>query len=180
MSTYATIDADLWRSVRRRRTPDRWVVLVALAIAVLVIVGAAVARSRGMTDPRLQMTGLTGEWDASTSTTTYRMTLNNLGAVPITVQSVRMVGPTGQPQPGVVSVEVDPVVVPPLEIPGAVQGPDTTTTLRIRVDCAATVATAGFDRAPQLIAETTGTWPTHTVDIGELGSGGSGFCRDAA
>lgn len=180
MTTEAPPDPDLWESVRRRRTPDRWIVVVAVLIAALLVAGAAVARSRGMTEPRLHWSGLTGRWDAATSTTTYRLTLNNEGSVPITVQSVRVVGPTGEPQPGIISVEVDPVVVPPLEIPGAVAGPDATTTMRIRVDCASTVATDGWNKTPQLIAETTGTWPGHTVDIGELLDGAAGFCRDAA
>lgn len=177
--TYTTVGSQLWDEVGDRRTPDRWVVVVALLGAALLVGAAIVVHQRGLTAPAIWTSGATGSWDKATSTTTYQLRLSNRAATDVTVTSARFLGADGRPVPGVLAAELTPVVVPGLTIPGAVDGPEVITTLRVTIDCPAMLVLPESMQQPVLVVDTTGTWPEHTAVLGDVLDPGTGFCTGA-
>lgn len=168
------VDEAVWRDVRRRQGPSTWVVVVAIALGVALVWMAFWARGTGRTSPQLTSNGMSGKYDATTSSIDFLVRLGNSGAVPITVVGAGIVGLDGSPSTAVTSVRVTPTVVPvgaevyddgrqSVEVP-----------IHVVIDCAA-LDPNGQDQAPTLVLTTTGTWPQHDwtmLDVAQI----RGFC----
>lgn len=160
------LDEQVWEDVRRRRAPDRWVVVLALVAGAAVVALAVAAVLLGLTAPRLLTNSWTASYDKATGVATYRFDMENLAHRDATIVGGEIGYDDGSPIPGVVSVSVDPVVVP---AGAGTDGPPTTTVvLRARLDCAQiqpepTYSTGPF---PVFILETSSSWPKRDGVLG--------------
>lgn len=153
------LDEQVWEEVRRRRAPDRWVVLAALVAGAAVVAAAIAAFLLGLTAPRLTTDSWTATYDKATGEATYRFDVGNLSHRDAAIVGGEIRYDDGSPIPGVVSVSVDPVVVP--QGAGIDGQPTTTVVLRARLDCALvapepTMSTGPF---PVFLLGTTSAWP---------------------
>jgi hypothetical protein len=176
--TTELVDEAVWRDVGRRRGPSTWVVVVAIVIGAALVWGAFWARGTGRTSPHLTSNGMSGEFDAATSSIDFRVRPGNTGDVPITVVGASIIGPYGSPATGVRSVTVTPTVIPVgaevyddgrqgVEVP-----------MHVVVDCTALDPNQS-DQVPTLALTTTGTWPQHDwarLDVAAI----PGFCDPPA
>lgn len=168
MSTL-TIHPTVWHNVASRRTPGRAVVVVAVVLSMAVVWAATHVRDLGYVQPQLQTTG----W-SSKSTGTHvdaLLRLANPSSAHVVVVSARVLGPDGQPYPGVTDIVITPTEIPP-GTTATHPGYDTLDAVTL-VPMAYTMVCDAVDRSDPygqqatLVLTTTGTWPYHDSVIGQ-------------
>jgi hypothetical protein len=172
------VDEAVWSEVRRRRGPSTWVLVVAILLGAAMIWAAFWMRGQGRTSPQLSSNGMSGKWDAGTSTVDVLVRLGNQGAVPVTVVGARLVNPDGSASRVARSLTVTPTVVPAGTVisDGGTGGIDVP--MRVVVDCAWLDPNLP-EPGPGLVLTTTGTWPQHDYTLSGFAAIDM-FCNPAA
>jgi hypothetical protein len=164
----AVIDHEVWDDVRGRPGPSRWVVPVALAVSLLLVLATGAAVAHGLTKPGVYSPGWFSHWDARTSTAVSELDLANPSRTDVSLVSARLQLPDGSPVPFARVASFTPVTVPagtsasPVDKSGSVVA-----RVSLVIDCPAALA-AGTGGV-QLVLTTTGTWPQHEVVVAPPG-----------
>lgn len=150
------IDPAVWATVRGRRGPARWVVVVAVVVSLLLVGAAWGVVARGLTAPQLWSDGWSSQWTESASTGQVTLRLGNSSERDVRVESARLTEDDGSPLHYAEIVALTPTTVPGRPDAGA----SWDVPLTVRIDCdAARAVTTGTPAL--LVLTTSGTWPHH-------------------